>query len=57
MPFTLLRLLSTILLLLLDTEGVFDFGVTDTTTKVALDVIAIAGHCLHGGTTSRDNPE
>ena len=30
---------------------------SDTTTKVALDIIAITGHCWHGGTTSRVTPD
>ena len=54
----LLRLLSIILQLLLPgAQGAFNFKLTDTTTKVALDAIAIMGHCLQGGPTSRDTPE
>ena len=57
LSFTLLRLMSTILLLLmLDAQGAFNFELTDTTTEVALDVIVIACHGLHGGITSRDTP-
>ena len=56
MFFMLLRLPSTILLLVLETEGSLMFEMADTTINI-LDVIAIADHCLHGGTTSRNTPE
>ena len=56
--FTLmLRLLCIILLLVLEAEGAFTFEVADTITNVTLDVIVIADHCVHGGTTSRNTPE
>ena len=55
--FALLWLLSIILLLVLEASGALTFGVADTTTNVAFDVISIAGHCLHGSIMSRDTPE
>ena len=55
--FTLLRLLSIILLLVLEAEGALTFEAADTITNVTLDVIAIVDHCLYGGTTSRNTPE
>ena len=53
----LLRLLSVILLLLLEAEGALTFEVAETITNVILDVVAIDDHCLHGGTTSRNTTE
>ena len=53
---TLLRLLSIILLLMLEAERALTFEV-DTITNVTLDAIAIADHCRHGGTTSRKGRE
>ena len=57
MFFMLLRLLSVILLLLLEAEGALTFEVAETITNVILDVVAIDDHCLHGGTTSRNATE
>ena len=55
--FTPLWLLSIILLLVIEVWWALYFQVTDPTTSVALGVIAIVDHCLHGGNTSRDTPE
>ena len=55
--FTLLWLLSIILLLELEATGALTFEVADTITNMAVGVIVIASHCLHGGTTSRDTHE
>ena len=52
--FTLRWLLYIIRLLVLKLHRARTFKVADTTTNVAL---AIAGHCLQGGTTSRDTAE
>lgn len=57
MFFTLLWLLSIILLLVLEAEGALTFEVADTITNVTLGFVSIAMHCLHGGATSRNAPE
>ena len=55
--FTLLRLLSIILLLVMEAERRRTVEVADTITNVTPGVIAITDHCVHGGTTSQNTLE
>ena len=55
--FALLWLLYIILMLVLEAEGALTLEVANTTTFVARDVLAIASHCLHSGTTFRNTLE
>ena len=55
--FTLLWLLSIILLLALEAEGTLTSEVTDTIPNVPLDVNAVVDHYLYGCTVSGNTPE
>lgn len=57
MPFTLLQVLPIILILVHEVEKALTFELAETITSVTLNVVTIAGHCPHTGTTSRNTPE